>query len=258
MADGPDETKNTRWKPSLGLIGAGIAILAVIVVAVAVVLNSDGNSKDATGPSGKEPVFSADAAEVATQVDDFWAKTFADQSRTYESATIGTFADAAKSPCKRLARNQVSFYCVTDRTIYLNDEFQAALGSSKGNFAQAYVLAHLYGHHVQEVLGIWDKVVGLELQDPSSASVLAHNVELQADCLAGFGIGGVAKPDAPLPQTFTDAVNLVVSVAEPRVKPLTGALNPETWQNGPLTEEEDWFARGLALTDVAACDTFSG
>jgi predicted metalloprotease len=210
------------------------------------------------GVSGRNPEFSADANVISDELDDFWSKTFEDQNRTYESPKVKPFADALQSPCKAPARNRISFYCVSDRTIYLNKGFQDALASSSGNFAQAYVIAHLYGHHVQEVLGIWDRVVEQELNEPPRIAELSRNVELQADCLAGYGVGGIAGRDAPTPQLFTTAVELVASVAQPRVKPLAGVLNAETWQNGPVDEQEDWFGRGLALTDVAACDTFTG
>ncbi len=264
MSDETPAKSSKRPRLSLGVIGAGIAILAVVVVGVGVVVGSlsggpsSGAPAATEGVSGKNPEFSADASVVSDQLDEFWTKTFNDQSRSYESPTVKPFAEALQSPCKRPAQNKVSFYCVTDRTIYLNAAFQSELAPSKGNFAQAYVVAHLYGHHVQEVLGIWDRVIDQELNEPQRAGELARNVELQADCLAGFGIGGLAGRDAPTPELFKASVAQVAAVADPRVKELPGVLNPETWQNGPIDEQQDWFGRGLALTDVGACDPFTG
>jgi predicted metalloprotease len=248
---------------SLGAVGAGVAVVALVVVVGGVVLASMGvvgSAGDAVqyDPSGRPPVLSSDPQTVARELQSFWASTFKDQSRTYEEASIQPFSKVPSGSCSQLARNQVPFYCPADLTIYLNRGFLREVRAANGALAQAYVIAHLFGHHVQQVLGVMDKVVDNQLRSPEKAALLGRQLELEADCLAGYGLGDLTGRDLPSADEFRNAATAVAAVAVKRLKSAAGTLNPETWQTTSLEDQREWFGRGLALADVAACDTFSG
>jgi uncharacterized protein len=247
----------------LGAIGAGVAVLAVVAVIVGVGLTSTGvvgGSEDTVehDPSGKPRALPSDPARVAEELQAFWSSTFADQDRPYEDAKVAPFAEAGSGPCKRQIRSEVAFYCPANLTLYLDRGFLRDVRGANGDLAQAYVISHLYGHHVQQVLGIWDKVVKNQLAKPARTALYTRQLELEADCLAGFGLGALTGRDVPSADEFRKAATAVADTAESRVKSTPGVLNQETWKGKSVEEQREWFSRGLALADVAACDTFSG
>jgi uncharacterized protein len=241
----------------LGLVGIGIAVLAVLAVAGVLVLSSLGALGD-DEKSGAAAVaeLPTDPEELADQLQVVWRMAFDKEGKDYSDARIAD-ATAATGNCKEIATSEIAFYCVTDSTIYLDDAFLAALRDT-GDLAQPYALAHLFGRHVQNELGIWDKAVGQELDDPTQIPLVTRQLELEADCLAGFGLAALAGQGELTSESFADPIAAIEDEARPRTEALSGLLNPETWNNGPLADQLEWLDRGLGIADVGSCDTFGG
>jgi predicted metalloprotease len=192
---------------------------------------------------------------------DTWAKLFADEGRSFERAKVVLYRDAVSTGCGSASSAVGPFYCPADRHVYLDLSFyrdmEAQLGAP-GDFAWAYVIAHEVGHHVQEQLGTSDEVSQMQRQNPSDANALSVRLELQADCYAGvwahtvFAAGDLEKGDV------REAIRASAAVGDDRLqKRATGQVNPDTFTHGTSEQRTDWFNRGRAGGEPAACDTFS-
>jgi predicted metalloprotease len=193
-----------------------------------------------------------------------WAAEFRAQGRRYTPATTVFYAGTTDSPCGTASAAVGPFYCPADRRIYVDLGFFGQLerdfGASGGPFAQGYVLAHEYGHHIQELTGVLDRVNRDRRTGPQSLAVRA---ELQADCYAGVWAGNATRGADPLlrgltDQDVADALDAAAAVGDDRIQErVQGRVTPESWTHGSAERRRFWFDRGLTTGDPASCDTFS-
>ena len=155
------------------------------------------------------------------------------------------------------------FYCPNDRKVYLDipfmNELQQRLGA-QGDFAQAYIVAHEIGHHVQNQLGVMEDVNLAQQEDPGSANDLSVRLELQADCLAGiWAHSAVRQADLLETGDLEEGLNAAAAVGDDRIqKQSGGGVNPDTFTHGSSEQRVKWFKAGFESGDPTACDTFKG
>jgi predicted metalloprotease len=202
-------------------------------------------------------------AVVLAETEDVWKDTFQNAGRTYQEPKLVLFSGAVESACGMAGSAVGPFYCPADHKVYLDlvffKELHARFGAS-GDFAQAYIIAHEVGHHVQTLLGITQKVT--ELQGRSSTSdrnKLSVMVELQADCLAGMWAYQADKKRRILETgDIEEGLNAAAAVGDDRIQKRTqGYVVPDGFTHGSSRQRVSWFKRGLEQGNLQACNTFS-
>jgi predicted metalloprotease len=196
---------------------------------------------------------------VTEDVQAFWTQTLG--SRYRETKTV-FFTGATSTGCGDASAETGPFYCPLDEKIYLDLDFLQQLESElgfKGDFAEAYVIAHEYGHHVQKLFGINDEVQRAQQDHPEEANALSIRLELQADCLAGVWGNSAQKRDKLAQEDPAEAMQAAQSVGDDRIQQKTqGRTDPETWNHGAASDRLKWFTTGLDSGDPSKCDTFNG
>jgi len=205
---------------------------------------------------------------VTEDVQVTWQEAFRAANREYRDATLVLFDDGVDTGCGSASSQVGPFYCPADERVYIDltffDQLKSQFGVS-GDFAQAYVIAHEFGHHVQTVLGISAEVRNEQQTNPDRANDLSVRMELQADCFAGVWAHSVwAQPDDQAVQSITqedirDGLAAAAAVGDDRIQERSGSgVNPESWTHGSSEQRMDWFQRGFGEGTAEACDTFSG
>ncbi|MCW5979322.1 MAG: zinc metallopeptidase [Bryobacteraceae bacterium] len=189
-----------------------------------------------------------------------WARLFPALGRSYQAATLVLFRDAVQSACGFAESATGPFYCPGDHKVYIDlgfyDELRERFGAP-GDFAQAYVLAHEIGHHVQRLLGIEEQVRRAQRGNRAAANDLSVRMELQADCFAGIWGHSTARRDLLEAGDVEEALTAAAAIGDDRIqRQTTGRVAPETFTHGSSRQRMRWFRRGMETGQPSACNTF--
>jgi uncharacterized protein len=200
------------------------------------------------------------AAVVLASTEDVWRAQFRKRGMAYELPTLVLFSDAARSACGFSSAAVGPFYCPPDRKLYLDLSFFRELADrfgAPGDFARAYVIAHEVGHHVQNLLGVMDRVHAE--QRGSDANELSVRLELQADCFAGVWGHDAGRDENLLePGDVEEGLAAAAAIGDDRLqRESQGYIVPEKWTHGSSAMRVRWLRRGLETGDPSACDTFA-
>jgi hypothetical protein len=259
--------------------GVGGLILLVLVVLMGGGAGSSGYGSllgEAVGAgAGNQPASTTLASECRTGADAnerddcrlvgyvdsiqaWWTTWFTAAGRAYQPSKTRFFSGAVQTGCGSATSEVGPFYCPADQYVYIDLDFfndlSARFGASAGPFAQAYVLSHEYGHHVQHLLG-------LLATGPGEAGATGQSVrtELQADCLAGVWAANAVDTGYLLPLTdsqIADALDAAAAVGDDRIQArYQGRVSPESWTHGSSAQRQRWFVTGFKSGDPASCDT---
>jgi predicted metalloprotease len=259
-------------------VGGGIGgIVLLIIIIVVLNLAGGGGSVPSGGLTGAPggAIASLDPKDnelqfinaVTVDVQTFWGEQFSAAGKDYPVTVTVLFTDQTPSGCGVASSATGPFYCPNDQKVYLDtaffDELSKRFGAP-GAFAQAYVLAHEFGHHVQDALGTMDRVAAQQQSDPSSANPLSIRLELQADCYAGVWAHSVwTSPDQANVESITDqdvrdAINAAEAVGDDRIQEqATGTIDKESWTHGSADQRSKWFSSGFKGGTTESCDTFA-
>ena len=199
---------------------------------------------------------------VLDDVQATWAKLFQSGGRGWQNAKLVLFRDATETACGFGETASGPFYCPGDRKVYIDlgfyEELQTRFGAP-GDFAQAYVLAHEIGHHVQNLMGTDARVRQLQQSNRGAANALSVRLELQADCYAGVWANSTANRKILDQGDVEEGLTAAAAVGDDRLQRLsTGRVNPDAFTHGSSRERMDWFQRGYQSGRSDACDTFKG
>ena len=199
------------------------------------------------------------ASAILADTEDTWTAIFDQMGRQYPLPTLVLFSDAVQSACGMTSAAVGPFYCPGDSKVYIDLTFYRELADrfgAPGDFAQAYVIAHEVGHHVQNVLGVFDAVRS-QRADQATANALSIRQELQADCFAGVWGHYAALRDLLEPGDVEEGLNAAAAIGDDRIQRQSqGYVSPETWTHGSSAQRVEWFRRGLDSGDLSTCDTF--
>ncbi len=198
---------------------------------------------------------------VLDDVQKNWETILPEQAqRPYRHAKLVLYRDEYPSACGVAQTATGPFYCPADEKVYLDLGFFQELSQrfgAPGQFAEAYVIAHELGHHVQKILGIEPKVQRLREENPQEANPLSVRLELQADCLAGIWANTTQQRQMIQEQDVESALNAAAAVGDDRLQRMaTGRVSPENFTHGSSRQRVQWFREGLETGQTSACNTF--
>lgn len=200
------------------------------------------------------------AGSVLGSANTYWSQALADTATPYTEPRLVLFRTATTSGCGTATSQVGPHYCPIDSTIYLDETFfdtLVALGGSKGDVAQAYVIAHEVGHHVQRVKGTMDRVTNDPSYRRSGENSLSVKLELQADCYAGLWAHSLRDQNVFGPGEINEAIGAAEAVGDDRIQAQSqGSINPETWTHGSSEERVNSFNEGFNTGSLATCDAY--
>ncbi len=198
---------------------------------------------------------------VLNDVQHTWEQLLPQAGTNYRHAKLVLFRDSTQSGCGTAQSATGPFYCPGDEKVYIDLGFFQELRdrfAAPGEFAQAYVIAHEVGHHVQKLLGIEGKMQRLAHADPSQANPLSVRLELQADCFAGVWGHATEQRKIVHDEDVAAGLRAAASVGDDRLQRMsTGHVSPESFTHGSSAQRTEWFRRGLESGDISTCDTFA-
>lgn len=251
----------------IGVLGGGGTDPALLFPSDGSVQSSEAGSGDLQTRCNTEGAIERDndcfLVKVYNEIDEVWADDFARTGEKYERPALTFFTQGVQTGCGRASSQVGPFYCPPDRSIYIDigflDQLQQEFGA-EGRYAQAYILAHEAGHHLQTLLGTEKKMRAAQRSAPEEENALSISLELQADCYAGVWskladeAGNVSVGDTEIRQ----AQSAAAAVGDDRIqKKTSGRVDPESWTHGSAADREKWFTRGRTSGDRGVCDTFA-
>jgi uncharacterized protein len=262
----------------LGLpIGGGLGGIGVVVALLVILLGGGGGFSPGSSldPFPTMPAAEGDPLEerqgdelaqfvafVVDDVQDSWARAFAEAGERYQPTQLVLFRQATQSGCGAASAATGPFYCPADGRVYLDLTFFRELATrfgAPGDFAQAYVIAHEFGHHIQNILGISSDVRRAQQEDPDEANELSIRVELQADCFAGIWAHSAFEERLLEPGDLEEGLAAAAAVGDDRIQAqATGRIDRESWTHGSSEQRVRWFQTGFGSGDPNDCDTYSG
>ena len=270
-----DDIEDRRDEGGGGIGGVHIGIGGfVILLILSVVFKRDffsllSNTGVSTGQTVSQPDTQRDAREdplvqfISFVLDDTqktWAGILQARGIPYRHARLVLFRDATSSGCGTAQSATGPFYCPADEKVYIDlgfyDELQRRFGAP-GQFAQAYVLAHELGHHVQNLLGIERKVRNLQGQNPGAGNALSVRMELQADCFAGIWAKSTQQRNLLEAGDVESALGAAAAVGDDRLQRMSrGQVSPDSFTHGSSAQRTEWFQRGMSGGTIEGCNTF--
>jgi uncharacterized protein len=266
-----EDRRGMRVSPRM----AGGGLGAIVIVVLALLFGVDPGmltqmmptetSVPATGPAqpGQRDEMSEFVSVVLADTEDTWNDLFQRGGSTYREPVLVLFSGAVESACGFAQAAVGPFYCPADQKLYIDLSFYQDLRSrfqAPGDFAQAYVIAHEVGHHVQNLLGIAQKVHQTQQRvSAEQANALSVRMELQADCLAGIWAHHADRTRQILEQgDVEEALNAATQIGDDRMQMRgRGYVSPDSFTHGSGEQRVRWFRTGLDSGDLGQCDTFS-
>lgn len=257
-------------------IGGGVAIVILLVGLLlggdpATLLETIGGATTQQTSQTADPAQMSEAdarardfvAAVLGETEDVWRQVFAQNGATYQEPRLVLFSGSTQSACGYANAAVGPFYCSADQRVYLDTEFFSDLErqfGASGDFAQAYVIAHEIGHHVQNLLGVMDKVDALRQRaNQRESNDLSVRLELQADFFAGVWAHYADRTKNLLePGDIEEAMNAATAIGDDRIQKQTqGYVVPDAFTHGSSEQRTRWFRRGYETGDIRQGDTFS-
>jgi predicted metalloprotease len=272
-SDNVEDRRGMRVSPKLA--GGGIGTLLLVVIALyfgfdpSIIMNQvesppPGASFDSGSNSGtpEENRMAEFVSVVLADTEDTWHALFQSMGRTYRDPKLVLFSGSVQSACGLASAAVGPFYCPEDEKVYIDLSFYRDLKNrfgAPGDFAQAYVIAHEIGHHVQNQLGISDKVSAMRQRlSEVEANKLSVMMELQADCLAGVWAYHAQKMRQVLEAgDIEEALNAASSIGDDRLQRQSrGYVSPDSFTHGSSAQRVRWFKQGIESGNINQCNTF--
>jgi predicted metalloprotease len=270
-----EDRRGMRMRGGAGIGGGGIGMILIVLLVswltgtnplslLQVTGGLPGGQPDAGMEPGTPPPDDEQSRFIRTilaDLEDVWTATFQKSGQRYPAPQLVLFSDAVQSACGSASSAVGPFYCPADSKVYLDLSFFRDLAQkfgAPGDFAQAYVVAHEVGHHVQNVLGINAEVSRLQKQaSEREGNALSVRLELQADCFAGLFGHFSAQQNLLDPGDVDEGLRAAAAIGDDRLQRQSqGRVVPESFTHGTSEQRAEWLRRGMTAGTVEACDTF--
>lgn len=265
-----EDRRGGRRTKAVAAGGGGVVLLILALIFGPDVLKGTGGDPQAASAGSGAPMAPGEDPDASLKsfvsfvLDDVqrtWSERFPKMGKRYQEAKLVLFSDQVDSACGGASAAIGPFYCPADQKAYIDLTFYRALDKrfgAPGDFAQAYVIAHEIGHHVQNLLGTNAWMRAEQRRDPARANELSVRMELQADCLAGVWAHDTKKRDLLEKGDIKEGLDAASAIGDDTLQKRAGArVTPESWTHGSSDQRVRWFKKGMKSGRVEDCDTFA-